>query len=145
MTASIRRAVPDDWRQIEALLAAAALPLDGAGEAFQIGFVAESGGRLVGTAALEVFGDAALLRSVAVDATRRGEGLGQRLVEAALAEARHRDLLSVHLLTTTAASFFPRCGFITTPRAAVPPSLLQSVEFQTACPASAVVLAIQLR
>ena len=145
MTASIRRAVPDDWRQIEALLVAAALPLDGAREAFHTGFVAEIDGHIVGTAALELFDTAALLRSVAVEATRRGEGLGRRLVDAAVANARDRHLSSVFLRTTTAPSFFTRCGFVMTARSDVPASVQQSVEFHSACPASATDLVMQLQ
>jgi N-acetylglutamate synthase-like GNAT family acetyltransferase len=141
----IRRATPDDWPQIEALLVSAALPLDGAGEAFQIGFVAAAGQDIVGTVALEVHGGAGLLRSLAVATAHRGEGIGRRLVESALAEARRRQLARVHLLTTTAASFFPRCGFTTTTRAEVPEPLQQSVEFRSACPASAAVLVLDLR
>jgi amino-acid N-acetyltransferase len=121
------------------------LPLDGARDAFQTGFVAEVDGRIVGTAALELFDDAALLRSVAVDATRRGEGLGRRLVDTAVAEARTRQLSSIYLLTTTAASFFTRFGFALASRVEVPGALQQSIEFQSACPASAAVLVIQLR
>jgi N-acetylglutamate synthase-like GNAT family acetyltransferase len=144
-TAMIRPATSDDWPQIEALLVSAALPLDGAGEAFRIGFVAEAAPHIVGTVALELHGDTALLRSLAVAVAHRGEGIGRRLVESALTEARRRQLSSVHLLTTTAASFFPRCGFTTTTRAEVPEPLQQSVEFRSACPASAAVLVLELR
>lgn len=144
MTAAIRRATPDDWNQVAALLAAAALPLDGARDAFQDGFVAEAEGRIIGTVALEIFGDSALVRSLAVEAPSRGAGLGRLLVDTALAEARNRQLSTVYLLTTTAAAFFQRCGFTVTSRADAPASLHASVEFQSACPASATVLSIQL-
>jgi len=49
ITAIVRRATPDDWPQIEALRVSAALPLDGAGEAFRIDFAAEAGPHIVGT------------------------------------------------------------------------------------------------
>ena len=145
MTATIRRATPADWPQIHSLLTRAALPLDGAREAFALGFVADDGAQIVGSVALEIHESAALLRSLAVDGTRRGEGLGRRLVDAAVAEARRLGTSSVHLLTTTAASFFPRCGFAITTRDAVPIAVAQSIEFREACPASAVVMALQFR
>jgi N-acetylglutamate synthase-like GNAT family acetyltransferase len=78
MTAAIRRARPDDWPRIEALIHTAALPLEGAREAFQRGFVADREGEIVGVVALEVFADGALLRSLAVGAASRGEGENPR-------------------------------------------------------------------
>ena len=73
--------------------------------------VARLNGRVVGAAGLERYADGALLRSVVVDASAQGHGLGQRLTEAALALARDLCMPSVFLLTTTADGFFPRFGF----------------------------------
>jgi amino-acid N-acetyltransferase len=74
----------------------------------------------------------------------QGQGLGSRLTEAALALARARDQRAVFLLTTTADRFFPRFGFERITREDVPESVRQSIEFQSACPASAVVMRKQL-
>jgi choline dehydrogenase-like flavoprotein len=52
---------------------------------------------------------------------------------------------TVFLLTTTAEGFFPRFGFEQITRDEVPPSVRGSVEFQSACPASAIVMRRQLR
>jgi amino-acid N-acetyltransferase len=46
----------------------------------------------------------------------------------------------VFLLTTTAERFFPRFGFEEIARDEVPASVQASVEFQSACPASAIVM-----
>lgn len=137
---AVRRARPADLATIEALLTEAHLPLDGARAAFDRGFVAERGGRLVGAAGMEGFAGAALLRSVVVRPDARGEGLGQRLTQAVLDEARALGLPAVYLLTTTAADFFPRLGFTPVERASVPAPVQASIEFQSACPASAAVL-----
>ena len=102
--------------------------------------VARVDGRVVGAAGLERYGDGALLRSVVVDASAQGHGLGQRLTEAAVALARDLCMPSVFLLTTTADGFFPRFGFERIGRADVPESVRQSVEFRSACPASAIVM-----
>jgi amino-acid N-acetyltransferase len=47
---------------------------------------------------------------------------------------------TVFLLTTTAEKFFPKFGFEAITRADVPASVQTSVEFRSACPASAVVM-----
>ena len=94
-------------------------------------------GAVVGSAALELYGASALLRSVAVQRDRRGRGLGRRLTGAALDLARRCGAVRVYLLTETADDFFPRFGFSPVARREVPPSVRGSVEFVSACPESA--------
>ena len=52
---------------------------------------------------------------------------------------------SVYLLTETAGGFFPRFGFRAIPRDAVDPAVQRSVELTSACPASALVMRLELR
>ena len=141
----IEPATPADVTAVLDLLTRSALPTANVAEHWSHAFVARDGHRVVGSAALEIYADGALLRSVAVDADRRGTGLGQRLTEAALSDAERRLLPAVFLLTTTAERFFSRFGFEIVTRADVPASLLQSVEFRSACPDSAVVMRKPLR
>ena len=139
-TVSIERAGVDDFLQVVELLRRSELPIDGLSDHVRTAFVARRDGRIVGSAALEVYDDGALLRSVAVDADARGRGLGQRLTAAALELAGALDLPAVFLLTTTADGFFPRFGFRQVSRDDVPPGVKQSVEFRSACPSSAIVM-----
>lgn len=128
-----------------ALLTACNLPIAGLDPRLGPLFVAhDDRGEVIGTAALEVYGNTALLRSVAVAAQQRGSGLGQRLTRAALDHARQAGIREIYLLTETAAAFFPRFGFAPTPREQVPAAVKSSVEFTTACPQSALVMKCQL-
>jgi len=136
----IRSAHPLDTPAIERLLTAADLPLAGLSDALPGMVVAESGGAIVGTAALEVRGNNALLRSVAVAPEWRSRGLGRALVARAIADAEARGLDAVYLLTTSAERYFPSFGFRPTTRAAVPRELQTTAEFNGACPDSAVVM-----
>jgi amino-acid N-acetyltransferase len=102
--------------------------------------VARENSQIVGSAALEVYADGALLRSVAVDARQQGRHVGHQLTEAALQLARAHGARAVFLLTTTAEKFFPRFGFEQIARDDVPPSVQASVEFTGACPTSAIVM-----
>jgi amino-acid N-acetyltransferase len=122
------------------LIERSGLPLDGLTDHADRLLVVRDEDRVVGSAALELYGDVALLRSVAVDTALRGLGVGQRVTLAALGLARQRGVRDVFLLTTTAETFFPRFGFEPTTRANVPDAVQQSAEFTSACPASAVVL-----
>jgi len=140
----IRPATADDVPQICALLEQHHLPQLGVEEHVATTLVAQRNARVVGCAAVEIHGAAGLLRSVAVDEPRRGEGFGHQLTQAALDLARARGLSQVYLLTTTAADFFPRFGFRVVARSEVDPAVRQSVEFTTACPASAVAMRADL-
>ena len=136
----IRPSDASDLDRIEAMLRDAHLPLDGARNAFRVGFVAEDRQALVGAVALEMYPDSALLRSLVVDRAAQGKGLGGRLTQAAIDEARRRGVHEIYLLTTTAEHFFPRFGFVAVDRQSLPPSIQGSIEFQSACPASAIAM-----
>jgi len=99
--------------------------------------VREDDGRVVGVAGLEIHGEDGLLRSVAVDADYRGQGLAASLVEAALERAKRVQLRSVYLLTTTARDYFARRGFVDCPREEAPAAVRGSWEFRVGCPSTA--------
>jgi glyceraldehyde 3-phosphate dehydrogenase len=136
----IDRAVPADHDLVRALLTRSGLPLDGLDAAWPAMLVARRGHAVLGCAALEFYADGALLRSVAVAEEARGLGLGQRLTQAAAGLARDHRARALYLLTTTADRYFPRLGFERIARADVPASVQASVEFASACPASATVM-----
>ena len=129
-----------DLPAVHRLLEQHHLPLDGVDAHVANMLVARDGTRIVGAAALELYADGALLRSVAVDPAVQGQRLGHRLTEAALQLAHDRGTATVFLLTTTAEGFFPKFGFEQISRADVPASVQASIEFHSACPASAVVM-----
>lgn len=140
----MRRARPEDLRAVLELLEQAALPLRGVKQHLE-GFVLEFDGEtLAGCAGLEVYGDAGLLRSVAVRPEYRSRGVAGRLVGALLEQARRQGLKSLSLLTTTAEGYFPRHGFTRVGREQLPPALHASEEFRGACPEEAVALHLTL-
>ena len=140
MQTDIERAQPDDVTDLLRLLEQNQLP--GAGLQHHIGtaLVARQNGQLVGSAALEVYPDGALLRSVAVAPALHGRGLGHNLTDAAILLARELRSPAVYLLTTTAERFFPKFGFERIARSDVPASVQTSIEFTSACPSSATVM-----
>lgn len=129
-----------DLPALLALLDAASLPQDGIADHIGSALIARNGDEILGCAALEIYGSSALLRSVAVAPTAQGSGLGTQLVYSALALAEDRHIRRVYLLTETAADYFPRFGFAPITRQEVDPAVKQSVEFTSACPASALVM-----
>lgn len=142
--ATIRPAGASDFPAIVALLEDAALPTDGIDGPGTDLLVAELDGRIVGLAGLERYGETALLRSVAVARAARGRGLGALLSTRMLEAAALAGARAVYLLTTTAESCFPRLGFRTVGREAVPAPVRESVEFTTACPSTATAMVLEL-
>lgn len=99
--------------------------------------VARWNGNVVGVAALEVYPDGVLVRSVAIAPALQGHGLGHQLTDAVLRLARDLHVPHASLLTTTAERCFPKFGFEPIERQDVPASVQASVEFRSACPSSA--------
>ena len=139
-TVLIEPAGDGDATGILELLRGSGLPTDGLDAHLASALVARDSDALVGCAALEIYDTSALLRSVAVAPAHQSHGVGHQLTRAALALARHRGVRQVFLLTTTAERFFPRFGFAPVARDLVPAAVRQSVEFVSACPASAIVM-----
>lgn len=136
----IERATSHDLEGVLALLADYKLPPEGLAEHLETTLVARRAGRVIGSAALEMYVDGALLRSVAVSREFQGQGIGRRLTEAAIALGQSLRTPAIYLLTTTAEGYFPKLGFERTDRDVVPESVKASVEFKSACPASAIVM-----
>ncbi len=141
----IRHAELECAGQVLELLEQHGLPTEGVVDHLGTAIVALKDGRVIGTAALELYGDDALLRSVAIDRSARGQGLGARLTRRALDLARRRAVKTVYLLTETAAAYFPRFGFEPIARSEVPQAVRSSVEFTSACPMGACVMRARIQ
>lgn len=139
----IRKAEAADYPRIQQLLADAGLPLDGLNGHDNFRVLCRDA-EIVGCAAIEHYGKFGLLRSVALAPNERRRGLGRQLVQEILRQARAEGIAELILLTTTAAPFFERLGFRVISREDVPAPVRASVEFQSACPASAAVLRLVL-
>ena len=103
-----------------------------------------SGSRIVGSVGLELLGDVALLRSLAVARELRGYRLGHELWTRSRDLARACGVMRLYLLTTTADELFARWGFRRIPRDQAAEVVQQTTEFSTMCPASATVMALDL-
>ena len=84
---TLRYATQADWPAIEALLVANKLPTEGAQAHLNTYLLAISNGEVVSSAGAEVYGQIALLRSVAVAPGLHKQGVGKLLVDRLLHEA----------------------------------------------------------
>ena len=123
----VRRAKISDAEAISALVSGYAeqdrmlfRPLAEVYEKLQVFLVAEMETAIVGCCALEiVWSDLAEIKSLAVAPDRRGQGVGRRLVTAALAEARQLGVPRVFALTLE-PDFFTTVGFKVIDKDALP-------------------------
>lgn len=106
----LRPAVPADRAAIEALLGAESLPVEGLRTEDTV--VALDEGAVVGAVALERYGSASMLRSLVVAPTHRRQGIGRRLVGAALDIARWSGGEEVLLASEDAEDYFARFRFV---------------------------------
>lgn len=141
---SLRAVDAADMETIRDLLARSGLPTSDLGTARPEFVVACDGERIIGTGALEHFGVAALLRSVAVESAERGSGVGRQIVAELERRARAAGVRELILLTLTARDFFAHQGYRLRERAEVVAAVLSSAEFRSLCPASAVCMAKDL-
>jgi len=120
-------AAPEDRPALAALLQAARLPAEGLATHLDTCLVARDGDRVVGVAAIEVYGPAGFLRSVAVETAYQRQGLGRRLAEAARDLARHHRVRTIYLLTRRGFGLFASLGFTRVSRGDVALAVRESV------------------
>ena len=138
---TLRAATAADAQGIRDLLERSGLPTSDLAAARPEFVILSSGGQIIGIGGLERFGSVALLRSVAVEPRQQRSGAGRLIVADLEQRARTAGIRELILLTLTARNFFERLGYRAKPRDQVPPSVLDSAEFRSLCPASAVCMA----
>ncbi len=134
-----------DAEPVRALLAQCGLPTADLAVARPALLGLRDAAGLRGVVGVEALGEVGLLRSLAVRPDQRGNGLGQRLTDAAEAWAGVHGVRELFLLTTTAAPFFAGRGYAVVDRAVVPQQIRTTTEFAGICPSTAVVMRLPLR
>ena len=126
-------------------LSAAGLPFDDISLPGRVFFrFAMRGGETVAYGGIELYGPAALLRSIVVLPAHRRHGYGRAIVDRLLNEARVAKVDYAYLITTSARSFFEHVGFTVIDRGAAPASILGTRQAAGLCPASAPLLVKRL-
>ena len=137
---TVTAARSEDLQEILSLLEACDLPREGLVNHLSTTLVARKGREIVGCAAIELYQEHALLRSVAVKSAFRKQGIALGLTRAAFGLAKEHQVKSLYLLTETARAFFSKQGFIQVLRSNVPETVKRSVEFTTLCPDTCTVM-----
>jgi UDP-N-acetylmuramate: L-alanyl-gamma-D-glutamyl-meso-diaminopimelate ligase len=125
---------PGDIDKIRALLDQVGLDWrDLADEDYRNFLVLRNEDGLVGCIGLEIYGEDAILRSLAVNPNGRGQGYGWMLADTEIQYARHRGVRRIYLLTPeTASDFFAeKLGFRVVDVSTVSDAVAQSSTFRS--------------
>lgn len=140
-----RYATENDFPEVEALLRACALPIEGVRAHIERYIVARDNAGLLGCAGIEQYGAVGLLRGLAVAQRARSAGLGELLISTIVADVRQRGVESIVLQTTSASAYFARLGFAPITASEVPRALPPSLkEFPLGNAAEGTVMQIAL-
>jgi len=108
-------------------------------------FVLRNEDGTVGCVALEVLGDDAILRALAVDPKFRGAGYGWMLADMAVSQARWRGVRRIYLLTANASDFFAaKFGFRVVDRSTLAKQVAASETFTRPAEAQQVAMRLDL-
>jgi amino-acid N-acetyltransferase len=101
-------------------------------------FKFEETDKLLGIGGLEIYGELALLRTVAVEKESQGKKAGRFICEWIENWAKENQISELYLLTTTAKDFFTHLNYQVMPRNEFPELLRKTSQFSKLCPVSAV-------
>lgn len=107
----LERATHDDREAVAAALAACGLSSVGILAPETLYWVCRAANALLGTCGLELGDRCALLRSVCVIESQRGNGIAEQLIRCALREAARLDLQDVYLFSKDTGGYFERLGW----------------------------------
>jgi amino-acid N-acetyltransferase len=138
-------AKPENIGDLQQLLKSADLPCTDIEKHIHNFVFIKDGPVFIGCAALEIYGDLALLRSVAVHEKYRSQGIGKVLVNEILRFGNSHQIKKFYLLTTKAEAFFKNLGFEVIDRNAAPKRIQETIEFSSICPESSVLMLKELR
>lgn len=120
------------------------LPMDDISPGDTLFFEAVAESERIGMGALQVSTDLALLRSVVIEKSRRGNGYGTTLVNGLVEQARRIRVNELYLLTTSAESFFEQLGFQSVSRDEAPSGIRSTAQFQHLCPDTAATMKMEI-
>lgn len=125
---------------LRAALSGAGLPVDDLTDAGRSFYRFSRDGETIGFGGLELYGKAALLRSIVVLSDRQGFGFGHAITLGLLDEAHRKGADAAYLLTGSAAAFFQSLGFRPIARDEAPATILMTRQAANLCPASAALM-----
>lgn len=141
----VETAAFNDYQQIAQLLTDNKLPVPGEADQPVRFFTVRRNNNVIACLGWESYGSLALLRSLAVQQSQQGCGVGTLLVQSALTRLAREGTQEFYLLTGTASRFAARFGFNIVDRCTLPEQLNGSRQLATDCCSSAECMRLLLK
>lgn len=139
-----RQASNTDYEIVSRLLREHQLPADDCLAHLAHFFILEIENCIIGIGGLEVHGQLGLVRSIVILEGFRSKGMGKYLLHLITRHAYKQGVQTVFLLTEDAQEYFSRSGFVVADRATAPEAIKQTRQFKSLCPASAVLMSMDI-
>jgi amino-acid N-acetyltransferase len=133
----IKKAEKKDLESIFSLLQSLDLPTEGIEDHLNDFHVIKDNKDVIGTGGIEIYDEAGLIRSIAVNPKYQKKGLGRRIIEHLLKYAKEKSVNELFLLTDTVPKLYEKFGFDYIKREDVNSKIEQSEEFKGTCPYTA--------
>jgi amino-acid N-acetyltransferase len=101
-------------------------------------------GQIIGCIGVEKKGEDGLLRSFSVSQKHKNQGIGNELFNRLINRLKSENIKTLHLLTTTAESYFNKRGFLVSSRIHAPKSIMETTEFTSLCPSNSIYMTFDL-
>ena len=137
---SFRAAKKSDLDKIQAILKDVKLPYQDCAKHVHNFVVLELNDNIIGVGGIELYGDIALLRSIAVEKKYRNQGWGDAVFLEIKEYAFQSGAKELYLLTETAEQYLTKRGFIKVDRDMAPQAIKQTEQFSGLCSLSAIVM-----
>lgn len=138
------KAIRTDLEEVQSLLKKNKLPFEDLASSNIEIIVAVENGQIIGCIGNEIKGEDGLLRSFSVADEFKNLGIGNELFKRLILEAQKANLKTLHLLTTTASSYFNKKGFVVSNRNEAPENIKSTSEFSTICPSNSVYMTFKV-
>jgi amino-acid N-acetyltransferase len=122
------------------LLRRVKLPVEDLPDGLPHFFLGYQGHTLIASVGLELYGEVALLRSVAVLPEFQGRNIGNLAFRKMVEHALSQGVRELWLITNTADTYFEKLGFQRVERSEAHPAIIGTAQFSGICPSSAAVM-----
>ena len=140
---SYRKATVADLVSIEGMLKDNNLPYIDCIDHIDNFIIKENNRKVIGLGGIEIYGSNALIRSIVVTKNQRGKGIAKDIFKIIKENACSLGVNKIYLLTETAMDYFEKLNFTKVNRTEVPESIMNTKQFKTLCPSSAIVMRLR--
>jgi amino-acid N-acetyltransferase len=133
----IKKAKKNDLGEVFSLLQSLSLPTEGIEDHLNNFYLIKDKDKIIGTGGIEIYDEAGLIRSIAVNPKYQKKGLGRKIIEYLLKNAKKKGVKELFLLTDTVPKLYEKFGFNYIKRENANSKIEQSEEFKGSCPNTA--------